>query len=324
MQTSRGLRLVFAGTPVFAAAHLQALISSAHSVVGVYTQPDRPSGRGKVLTASPVKQLALEHNIPVFQPISLKPREEQQALQALNADVLVVVAYGLLLPAPILDTPAMGCLNVHASLLPRWRGAAPIQRAIEAGDTQTGITIMQMDVGLDTGDMLHKVSCDIRADDTAGSLHDRLAELGPPALLHVLEQLANGKVNREVQDDTLSTYAKKINKQDAVIDWAQDAETICLKIRAFNPVPVCTTHLDNTQLRLFFAEVVGTDELAKLAATNAAPGKVLAISGEGLVVACGKGVLKILSLQLPGKKLMSIKQFCNGYINLIPIGTRFS
>jgi len=333
MEASSGLRLVFAGTPPFAAEHLKALISSHHSIVGVYTQPDRPAGRGKELMASAVKQLAVEHNLPVYQPQTLKSLDEQQTLASLNADVMIVVAYGLLLPPHILQTPPLGCLNVHASLLPRWRGAAPIQRAIEAGDPRSGVTIMQMDEGLDTGDMLLTASCPIHACDTAGDLHDRLLELGPPTLLTVLDQLQSGTEMRTAQDHKQSTYAKKLSKQEASINWNEDAQIICQKIRAFNPVPVCFAILgrkgqrekeikeeerEEIRVRIFQAEALSEETKTNI------PGEILSVSTEGIRVACGKGVLNILSLQLPGKKLMSIKQFINGHGKLVEPGMQFS
>lgn len=318
MEQTNSLRLVFAGTPVFAAEHLRALLQSRHEILAVYTQPDRPAGRGKTLTPGPVKQLAIEHNLPVYQPVSLKPLDEAEKLRALDADALIVVAYGLLLPLHILNAPKHGCLNVHGSILPRWRGAAPIQRAIEAGDKQTGITIMQMDEGLDTGDMLLKTTCDIHDDDTAGSLLDRLAELGPPALLTVLDQICKNTVQREKQDDALSTYAKKITKQEAAINWEQDAETICLRIRAFNPTPVCSAQFKDMQVRIFSVTASAVNN------ANYTPGEVIQLTPEGLLVACGKGAINVSALQLPGKKLMSIKEFCNGYSNLIQTGMRFS
>ncbi|MDN5679892.1 MAG: methionyl-tRNA formyltransferase, partial [Ewingella sp.] len=208
------MRIIFAGTPDFAARHLDALLTSEHEVVGVFTQPDRPAGRGNKLTPSPVKTLALEHGIPVFQPKSLRPAESQQLVAELNADVMVVVAYGLILPQAVLDMPKLGCINVHGSLLPRWRGAAPIQRSLWAGDSQTGITIMQMDVGLDTGNMLHKIECDIEPQDTSATLYNKLAELGPTGMLTTLQQLAEGSAKPEVQDEALVTYAEKLSKEE--------------------------------------------------------------------------------------------------------------
>lgn len=210
---SQSLRIIFAGTPDFAARHLDALLSSEHQVVGVFTQPDRPAGRGKKLMPSPVKVLAEAHNLPVFQPSSLRPQDNQQLVADLGADIMVVVAYGLILPKAVLEMPRLGCINVHGSLLPRWRGAAPIQRSLWAGDSETGVTIMQMDVGLDTGDMLYKLSCPITAEDTSGSLYDKLAELGPQGLLATLAQLANGTAQPEVQDESLVCHAEKLSKK---------------------------------------------------------------------------------------------------------------
>ena len=217
------LNIIFAGTPDFAARHLQALINSHHNVIAAYTQPDRPAGRGKKLTASPVKELALAHNIPVYQPGSLRKEPAQQQLAALNADIMVVVAYGLILPKVVLDTPRLGCINVHGSILPRWRGAAPIQRALWAGDKKTGVTIMQMDVGLDTGDMLLKTYLSIEDDDTSASLYEKLAQQGPNALLQALEALANGTLAAEKQDEALANYAEKLSKEEARLDWTKSA-----------------------------------------------------------------------------------------------------
>ena len=217
--TQTPLRIIFAGTPEFSASCLDALLKTQHEIVAVYTQPDRPAGRGRKLRPSPVKTLAEQHQLPIFQPASLKHADEQVALQALNADLMVVVAYGLILPQPVLDAPRLGCINVHASLLPRWRGAAPIHRALLAGDDTTGITIMQMDAGLDTGDMLSKVECPIFADDTSGTLHDRLAELGAQALVDCLNPLAAGTLIPEAQDGSRACYAHKLEKQEGEIDW---------------------------------------------------------------------------------------------------------
>src|SRR5690606_5561398 len=235
---STDLRIVFAGTPEFAAAHLQALLDAKLNIVAVYTQPDRPAGRGQKLTPSAVKKLALQHGLPVYQPQPLRAPEAQAELAALEADLLVVVAYGLILPQAVLDLPRLGCINSHASLLPRWRGAAPIQRAIEAGDDETGVTVMQMEAGLDTGPMLLKSRTPIGVDDTGGSLHDRLAEIGPVAVLQAIEGLAAGTLEAEVQDDSLATYAHKLSKAEARIDWARPARELALMIRAFNPWPL--------------------------------------------------------------------------------------
>ena len=232
---SADLRIVFAGTPDFAAAHLQALLQAGLNIVAVYSQPDRPAGRGHKLTPSAVKQLAVQHELPVYQPQTLRAPEAQAELAALQPDLLVVVAYGLILPQAVLDIPRLGCINSHASLLPRWRGAAPIQRAIEAGDAETGVTVMQMEAGLDTGPMLLKTQTPILPEDTGGSLHDRLAELGPPAVLQAIAGLAAGTLQGEVQDDSLATYAHKLGKADARIDWSRPASELALMIRAFNP-----------------------------------------------------------------------------------------
>ena len=303
------LNIVFAGTPDFAAGHLQALIDSRHNVVGVYSQPDRPAGRGKKLQPSPVKQLALEHNIPVFQPLNFKQEGAIEELESLNADIMIVVAYGLLLPLAVLEAPKMGCLNVHASILPRWRGAAPIQRAIQAGDTETGITIMQMDVGLDTGDMLSKTLLDIHADETGGSLHDRLLEKGPTALLQTLTLLQAGEAIAEQQDDTLANYAHKLTKEEALVDWCLPAKDIELSIRAFNPFPCAFTLLGDQRIKVW--QAITLDET-----TNLLPGTIARVSNDGIDVATGAGMIRLLNIQLIGKKAMTVRDFINGQPNL--------
>ncbi|MGH1373032.1 MAG: methionyl-tRNA formyltransferase [Cellvibrionaceae bacterium] len=311
------MRLIFAGTPDFAAHHLQALIQSDHQIVGVYTQPDRPAGRGKKLVASPVKQLALEHGLAVYQPASLKNEEAQQQLADLEADVMVVVAYGLLLPQVILDAPRFGCINVHASLLPRWRGAAPIQRAIAAGDTETGITIMQMDIGLDTGDMLLKTHCAIDADETGGSLHDKLLEQGGPALLEVLTQIAQQSLEPEKQNDDLANYASKLSKQEAAIDWSLSAEALHNQIRAFTPFPIAHFSLGSDRVRVWQSYL---DENP----TQAAAGTIIRADNQGLVIACGEGAVRLTQLQLPGKKALAIKDILNGHGDRFSLGTRLT
>nr|WP_194709997.1 methionyl-tRNA formyltransferase [Pseudoalteromonas sp. S16_S37] len=310
---TKPLRIVFAGTPDFAARHLSALIDSHHEVVAVYSTPDRPAGRGKKLKASEVKMLALEHNLPVYQPESLKTSEAQAELAALHADVMVVVAYGVLLPKAILETPKMGCLNVHGSILPRWRGAAPIQRALWAGDEQTGVTIMQMDEGLDTGDMLHIATCLITAQDTSASLYDKLAQLGPVALLDTLEQLSNGTAVATKQDDAQANYAKKLRKEEADIDWQMSATQIALNIRAFNPWPVCFTQMQNQTVKIWQAEVVDS---------HGAPGTVLSSDKNGIVIACAEQALKITQLQPQGKKPMSAQDFLNGRADWVAPGSK--
>lgn len=301
---SDSLRIIFAGTPDFAARHLDALLSSEHQVVGVFTQPDRPAGRGKKLMPSPVKVLAEEKGVPVFQPGSLRPQENQQLVADLQADIMVVVAYGLILPKAVLDMPRLGCINVHGSLLPRWRGAAPIQRSLWAGDVQTGVTIMQMDVGLDTGDMLHKLSCPITADDTSGSLYDKLADLGPQGLLHTLTQLAAGTAKPEVQDEALVTYAEKLSKEEARVDWSLSAAQLERCIRAFNPWPMSYIVIDEQPVKIWQASVINTP-------TNAAPGTILEANRQGIQVATSEGILNLLSLQPAGKKAMGVQDLLN-------------
>jgi len=299
------LKVIFAGTPEFAVTALQALLASGHDVIAVYTQPDRRAGRGRKLTPSPVKQLALEHGIEVYQPLTLKDLQAQQQLAAFNADVMVVVAYGLLLPAAVIEAPRLGCINIHASLLPRWRGAAPIQRAILAGDEETGVTIMQMDEGLDTGAMLLKRHCPIEPDDTAQTLHDRLAGIGAEAVVDVLAQMSAGPVMGEPQDDDLSCYAAKLSKAEALIDWQQPAAEIERQVRAFNPWPVAETRLGGEVLRIWQAEVVAG------AGATGESGTVIRADKRGIEVATGDGVLRILSAQLPGKRPQAPAELLN-------------
>ena len=313
---SKSLNVIFAGTPAFAAEALKALLQSQHHVVAVYTQPDRPAGRGRKLTASPVKQLALEHGIEVYQPQSLKDPEAQQQLAALDADVMVVVAYGLLLPVPVLETPRLGCINIHASLLPRWRGAAPIQRAILAGDAETGVTIMQMDKGLDTGDMLLKRTCPIESDDTAQTLHDRLAEIGATAAIEALDQLADGQARPEPQDDSLSNYAAKLSKAEALIDWQRSAVEIERLVHGFNPWPVAQTEFAEQMMRIWLAQAL------EGATTDQPPGSVLKADKHGIDVACGEGVLRIQVAQLPGGKAMAAADLLNSRKELKQPGLR--
>jgi methionyl-tRNA formyltransferase len=299
---TEALRIVFAGTPEFAAEHLKALLDSPHQIIAVYSQPDRPAGRGQKLAASPVKQLAVQQQIPVYQPQTLRDPAAQAELAALNPDLLVVVAYGLILPQVVLDIPRLGCINSHASLLPRWRGAAPIQRAIEAGDSQSGVTVMQMEAGLDTGPMLLKVLTPITADDTGGSLHDRLASLGPQAVLQAIAGLAAGTLQGEVQDDSLATYAHKLNKDEARLDWTRPAVELERLVRAFNPWPICHSTLNGETLKVHAAE---PGEGA------GAPGTILAADKLGLTVACGQGALRLTRLQLPGGKALNFSDLYN-------------
>ncbi|WP_111979725.1 methionyl-tRNA formyltransferase [Algibacillus agarilyticus] len=314
------LNIIFAGTPDFAARHLAALINSEHNVIGVYSQPDRPAGRGKKLQASQVKQLALTHEIPVYQPENFKAEEEQQILAALNADIMVVVAYGLLLPESILNTPRLGCINVHGSILPKWRGAAPIQRALWAGDSETGVTIMQMDIGLDTGDMMHIVTTPIESTDTSASLYEKLADTGPVALLECLTKIAAGQVKAEKQDDAQATYAKKLSKPEAQIDWQQPARFIDRCVRAFNPWPVSFFTLvdDKEQLqtiKVWQIEVIPSDNAA-------APGTIIEANKQGIVVQTAEQALRLLQIQLPGKKPISAADALNARKDWFAVGTQ--
>lgn len=294
------MKIIFAGTPHFAASALSALLKE-HQVVAVLTQPDRPSGRGMQLTASPVKQLALQHGITVLQPDSLKTESAQQEIAALGADVMVVAAYGLILPKAVLQLPRYGCLNIHASLLPRWRGAAPIQRAILAGDSETGITIMQMDAGLDTGDMLLTRRCPIEHGDNAQSLHDKLAALGAAGILEALQLLAAGRLTPVTQDNNAACYAAKLLKNEALIDWHQDAQQIERTIRAYNPFPVSQAKLSDVVLKIWQAEYCP--------GLQGRPGEVLAADKQGITVACGKDALRLQVLQRPGGKAQPAIQF---------------
>ncbi|KAA0013110.1 methionyl-tRNA formyltransferase [Billgrantia pellis] len=307
---SRPLRVIFAGTPDFAAFSLAALLESRHRVVAVYTQPDRPAGRGRKLTASPVKSLALEHALPVHQPESLKSPQAQAELAALEADIMVVVAYGLILPQAVLDIPPLGCLNVHASLLPRWRGAAPIQRAIEAGDSESGVTIMQMDVGLDTGAMLLTRRTPITPTTTGGELHDTLASLGGEAIVAALDALTGEGLTATPQPEEGVTYAAKLSKTEAELDFMRSATELAAKVRAFNPWPVAWCACGEERLRLLLAEAAArrADE------ASAAPGTLLDPDPDALRIACGSRgdeVLRVTRAQLPGGKPLSARDLLN-------------
>lgn len=310
------LRLGFAGTPDFAAQHLAAIINSAHEVVAVLTQPDRRAGRGKLARASAVKQLAQQHELPVLQPSTLRDPDVQSQITTLNLDALVVVAYGLLLPQSVLDIPRFGCLNVHGSLLPRWRGAAPIQRAIEAGDSHSGVTIMLMDAGLDTGPMLSTAPCTISPLATSGDLYAQLADIGPAALLEVLADLPAALSTAETQDVTLATHAAKITKDEALLDWRLPASTIARRIRAFNPAPGCYSFLGGQRLKIWSAQ--------------AAPGRgsqdagvIVSASERAITVRCGEGELQLQILQLPGAKAMPVADVYRGRSDLFTPGNRF-
>lgn len=311
------LRIVFAGTPEFASAHLQAILDSGHEVIAVYSQPDRPAGRGQKLKPSPVKELALKHDIRVYQPKSLRNEEAQAELANLNADLMVVVAYGLILPQEVLDTPKFGCINVHGSILPRWRGAAPIQRAIEAGDRESGVTIMQMDVGLDTGDMLIKACCPINEDDKASDLHDRLIEVGRPALIEAIDAISEGTIQAEQQNDNEACYAHKMSKEEAQLDWTKPASQLDCQVRAFNPWPVTNTKLDDLGIRIWEAEAVAED-------SGKEPGTLVNADKNGLDIACASGILRVTKLQLAGSRAMSAQDLLNSKKDLFPVGKKFS
>jgi len=314
------LKIIFAGTPEFASQALAALLKTDHQVIAVYTQPDRPAGRGRKLTPSPVKQLAEQQHIAVYQPDSFMDNADVAHFQQLQADLMVVAAYGLLLPKKILEAPRLGCLNIHASLLPRWRGAAPIQRAILAGDKETGITIMQMDEGLDTGDMLLKKSCQIEHDDTAVSLHDRLTELGAESIVEALHQLDS--LTAEKQNNDKATYAKKLHKEEAFIDWSESVESIERKIRAFNSWPVAQTKINDQTLRIWQAEVFQSAKSINRNEITNNPGTIIATEKSGIDIACGQGVLRILKIQPAGSKPMDISSFLNGRADLLKVGSR--
>ncbi|WP_239987100.1 methionyl-tRNA formyltransferase [Agitococcus lubricus] len=311
------MRILFAGTPVFAAESLRAILHTQHEVVGVYTQPDRPVGRGRELKPSPVKELALARQLPIFQPASLRDSQAQAELAELDADIMVVAAYGLILPKAVLNTPRLGCINVHGSLLPRWRGAAPIQRAILTGDKETGITIMQMDEGLDTGAMLYKMACPISEHDTSASLHDRLALLGGDALLTVLEAIEHDEpFAPEAQDNQLATYAAKLTKEEGLINWSLSALQISRAIRAFNPWPVCYTTAQGQTIRLWQGHRVHGQQ------TTAPAGMIIKADKQGLWVAAGDGeVIAIDTLQLPNGKALAFNDVLNSRKELFQVGT---
>ncbi len=299
-------RILFAGTPEFSVPPLCALLDGDYQVVGVYTQPDRPAGRGRKLLPGPVKQLALERGVPVFQPPNFRADQDLETLDRLAPDLMVVVAYGLILPRRVLDAPRLGCVNIHASLLPRWRGAAPIQRAVLAGDRETGITIMAMEEGLDTGPMLWKKATSIAAAETGGTLHDRLSMLGAEALMEAMPGILDGSLAAESQDDSKACYARKLDKAEAVMDWGRSAVQLDRQVRAFNPWPVAQTGYGDKVLRLWDSEPLAQ-------AVDAVPGTVVATGKAGLDVATSDGLLRIRRLQLPGKKAMDAAAFLNAH-----------
>jgi len=305
------LRIVFAGTPEFAGHHLQALIAAKTNLVAVYTQPDRPAGRGKKLTASPVKKIAESAGLDIVQPASLRDLDAQEELANLQPDLLIVVAYGLILPQAVLDIPRFGCINVHASLLPRWRGAAPIQRAIEAGDSQSGVTIMQMEAGLDTGPIMASSACEITTQATAAELHDQLAELGAPLLLEVLQDLPARIASARPQSDDGTTYANKLDKAEAKVDWHKSAAELQRKVLAFNPFPGAWSLLDDQRIKIWRAQ---------RCEGQGRPGEILSASEAGLIVACAEQALSISELQLPGGKAMPCGQLLNSRRELFAVG----
>jgi methionyl-tRNA formyltransferase len=300
------MKIVFAGTPGFSLPALHVLLDSIHEVVGVYTRPDRPGGRGQRILESPVKQLARQYAIPVCQPTTFRDSGTLSALAALRADLMIVVAYGLILPPAVLTMPRLGCINIHASLLPRWRGAAPIQRAILAGDRETGVCLMQMETGLDTGPVLASASCPIEPDDTGGRLHDRLALLGAQLLGGNLDRIARAELEPRRQDDRRACYADKLEKAEAAIDWTMSAERIARQVRAFNPWPVAETRYSGRQLRIWEARPVNM-------ASTQLPGTVLDADKAGIDVACGGGALRLLTVQLPGARPVSAVDFINAH-----------
>lgn len=310
------LKIIFAGTPEFGLPCLAALNESAHELIAVYTQPDRPAGRGRKLQASAIKEWALTHDLPVYQPLNFKSQEAIDELAALKPDLMVVIAYGLILPRQVLELPRLGCINVHASLLPRWRGASPIQQVVLHGDEQTGVTIMQMDVGLDTGPMLAKASCPIEATDTAGSVHDKLAALSTQPLLATVDKLAQGLAQAQTQDDSLATYAKKINKEDGCIDWQQAASLIDQQIRAFNPWPIAYTSLNEEPLRIHEASPMDWND-------DALPGTIVRLDKQGMLVVTGSGALLIKKIQFPSAKAVAIADWLNSGKTQLHVGLRF-
>lgn len=310
------LRIVFAGTPAFGIPCLDALYASHHHLVALYTQPDRPAGRGQKLQVSAIKQWGLDHAIPIYQPIDFKSLDAVKTLVGLAPDLMVVIAYGLILPKAVLAIPRLGCINVHASLLPRWRGAAPIQHAILAGDAETGVTIMRMDVGMDTGDCLYKQSCAILSTDTSETVHQRLSLLAPNALSHVIEALIHDQSKPERQNPDGVTYAPKIQKQHAAIDWTQPATVIDRCIRGYYPWPIAYTHIEAQRLQIHQAHPIEYAGLEK-------PGTLVALSAGGLVVNTGQDALCITRIQCPGGKPMSVHDYLNGKSRILRVGGVF-
>ena len=298
-------RIIFAGTPEFSVPCLDALLRSKHEICAVYTQPDRPAGRGQKVQSSPVKQLAVQQGLAVYQPVSLKSAEIQQEINRLRADIMVVVAYGLLLPKAVLEIPHLGCVNIHASLLPRWRGAAPIQRAIMAGDRKTGISLMQMDKNLDTGDIFKQTLCDISDNETGQSLHDKLSMMGAKMLIETMDIIE--ELTAMSQNDKFATYAHKLEKSEAELDWQQSAIELARKIRAFNPWPVAETEIRGEKLRIWSAQVLPEK-------TTQIAGSVIRCRREGIDMATGEGILRLLTVQKAGKRALSVHDFLNAHL----------
>ena len=305
------MKIIFAGTPEFAIPALEALLNSTHKIVAVYTRPDRPAGRGRKLTASPVKEFALAHHIaPVYQPESLKNETAQEEMRTLQADILVNVAYGMLLPKTILEIPKYGCINIHPSLLPRWRGAAPIQRAILAGDKITGVSIMQMDEGLDTGDIYKQKELPIEDNDTSETLMNKASIVGAKLLLDVIEKIASGSINHTPQTEAETTYAQKLEKEEGKIDWQKSAIEIERAIRAFQPWPIAYTEINNETIRVWQAAIVNNTNESKT------PGTIINANKNGIDIATGNGTLRLLKIQLPGGKILTPQEFLNSHKNL--------
>lgn len=311
------MRILFAGTPDFSVPVLQALMDAGHQICAVYTQPDRPKGRGRKLSPSPVKVCAQSHGLPIEQPKSLRQKDAQAALAAYQPELMVVVAYGLILPRAVLETPALGCVNVHASLLPKYRGASPIQAAVLNGDKTSGVTIMQMDEGLDTGDMILKRECNIGAQDTAADLHDALSTMGASAIVDAVHLLESKQATFEKQDDTKASYAGKITKEDALIDWSKPAATIHQQIRAYHPWPVAYSSLNDQVIRIWQAELLSTEPHQYQA------GEIVEVAKKHLHIACGQGILAISQLQLVGGKSLSIADFLNAKRSMFVVGDCF-